>query len=194
METKTLLVIALVIAAAVGAVLLLVPEKTAEPDPTPTAAAEPTSAVEQPAVIEPEPAAPAVAPLPEAIDVQTPSVTAPVPAEPVRRVMATYFHNTARCYTCRTIEQLARQTIESTFSAELASGRLAWRALNMEEKANEHFAFDYELTSPSLVLAELDGENELRFKVLGETWKLVHTKVQFATYIESEVRAFLEGS
>jgi hypothetical protein len=117
------------------------------------------------------------------------SGTAPPPS---RRIVASYFHNTTRCVTCRTIEQRARETIESAFAAEVASGRLVWRVLNMELKENEHYPIDYSLTSPSLVLTEVDGDHEVRFKVLNETWTLVHTKVQFTTYIETEVRAFLE--
>jgi len=111
---------------------------------------------------------------------------------PTRRVVATYFHNTARCKTCRAIEQQAKETIDSVFAAELLSGVLVWRALNMEEKENEHYAIDYSLTSPSLVLAEMDGEREVRFKVLDQVWRLVHKKPEFASYVETEVRAFLE--
>jgi hypothetical protein len=82
--------------------------------------------------------------------------------------------------------------MESTFAAEMATGKLAWRSLNMEDEPYEHYAIDYSLTSPSLVLTEVDGDREVRFKVLTETWTLVHTKVQFVTYIETEVRGFLE--
>jgi hypothetical protein len=110
------------------------------------------------------------------------------------RVIATYFHNTARCVTCRSIEQRSRDTIQTAFAAEIASGRLVWRALNMEEKENEHYAIDYDLPYASLVLAEMDGEREVRFKVLNETWDLVHKRQPLLeNYVESETRAFLEG-
>ena len=110
------------------------------------------------------------------------------------RVIATYFHNTARCVTCRSIEQRSRDTIQTAFAAEIASGRLVWRALNMEEKENEHYAIDYDLPYASLVLAEMDGEREVRFKVLDQTWDLVHKKQPLLEdYVEDETRAFLEG-
>jgi hypothetical protein len=114
-------------------------------------------------------------------------------APPAHRVVATYFHNTTRCATCRNIEQLARETMETAFATEMATGQLVWRALNMEQKENEHYAIDYGLTSPSLVLAEMDGDREVRFKVLEETWTLIHRKLQFEPYVENETRAFLEG-
>ncbi|MCX6100130.1 MAG: nitrophenyl compound nitroreductase subunit ArsF family protein, partial [Candidatus Bipolaricaulota bacterium] len=114
-------------------------------------------------------------------------------APPIHRIVATYFHNTTRCATCLNIEQLARATMEIRFAAEMAAGKLVWRSLNMEERENEHYAIDYSLTSPSLVLAEMDGDREVRFKVLTETWTLIHKKLQFEPYIENETHAFLEG-
>jgi hypothetical protein len=109
-------------------------------------------------------------------------------------VIATYFHNTTRCVTCLAIERLAKKTIEAAFASDLASGRLVWRSLNMEERENEHYAIDYKLPYPSLVLAEMDGEREIRFKLLGETWNLIHKEPRFIAYIESELRAFLGES
>jgi hypothetical protein len=128
----------------------------------------------------------------EADESQTASEVASGSTTPTHRVVASYFHNTTRCVTCRTIEQRSKETMESTFAAEMAAGKLAWRSLNMEERQHEHYAIDYSLTSPSLVLTEMDGDRDVHFKVLTETWTLVHTKVQFVTYIETEVRAFLE--
>jgi hypothetical protein len=111
---------------------------------------------------------------------------------PARRVIATYFHNTTRCVTCRSIEQRARETMESAFAEDLASGRLVWRALNMELKENEHYTDDYRLTSPSLVFSLMDGEREVRFVVLQDTWTLIHRAAQFETYIIAETLGFLQ--
>jgi hypothetical protein len=128
-------------------------------------------------------------------DAQTASgVVAAASASSSHRVIATYFHNTARCVTCRNIEDRSRGAIEAAFAAELASGQLIWRALNMEEKENEHYAIDYGLPYASLVLAEVDGEREVRFKVLGQTWDFVHKRQPLLEdYVENETRAFLEG-
>lgn len=195
METKTVLIALLVVAALAGAILFLA--RAPEPQATATTGSAPPTAAEAAAPTGPTPSeTPAAAP-----PAATPGDPAQAPTGPAspssapsaHRIVASYFHNTTRCVTCRAIEQLARETIESAFAAELASGRLVWRALNMELRENEHYAFDYDLTSPSLVLASVDGEEELRFKVLTDTWTLVHKKTQFVSYIETEVRAFLEG-
>ncbi len=193
MDTKILLVIAAAVLA-VAALLIFYPTSPSEAVSTlpastaPTAIQVPTSAGEPPVTA---PEVVSVAGMAQAEVTQTPSADLS-PAWPSRRVIAAYFHNTTRCVTCRAIEKLARETIESEFSAELASGRLVWRALNMEEKENEHYAIDYALTSPSLVLVEMDGDREVRFKVLNETWTLIHSELRFVVYIEDAVRTFLE--
>ena len=130
----------------------------------------------------------------QAVELQTASeVASGTTMPPTHRVVASYFHNTTRCATCLNIEQLARATMETRFPAEMAAGKLVWRSLNMEEKQYEHYAIDYSLTSSSLVLTEMDGDREVRFKVLTETWTLIHKRLQFEPYIENETRAFLEG-
>jgi hypothetical protein len=184
MKASTILIVSLVLVAAAGAAALLAVQFAPHPErasqgalsaSAPSAPSEtPVAAVEASSPTEPTPEAPA-----------------PVSAAPSRRVVATYFHNTIRCVTCRTIEQGARETIEAAFAEDLASGRLTWRALNMEEKENEHYAMDYQLPYPSLVLSELEGEREVRFKVLSETWNLVHKRDRFVLYVEGETRAFL---
>lgn len=183
MDSKILLIAAAVI---VGVAALLVfwpvPEATVGPAAAPAPAPADVSAA-------PEPVSTAtVAP---GEDTQSSSLgVSPLPGS--RRVVATYFHNTARCYTCRTIEDRAKETMEATFSEEIASGRLVWRALNMELPENEHYAEDYELMSPSLVLALMDGDLEVRFAVLQDTWTLIHKTARFEAYVIAETLGFLE--
>jgi hypothetical protein len=195
---KILLIVVLVLASIAGAVLLLARAPQA---PTEALAATAVSRDTAPAAVSAS-ALPGVQP--QAAQAQTPSapsqsaqqtpsdVAAVSTAGPVRQVVATYFHNTVRCVTCRTIEQRARETIESAFAADLASGRLVWQTLNMQKKENEHYATDYNLTSPSLVLALVEGDRVVRFAVLKDTWTLVRKKAEFEAYVVAETLAFLE--
>ncbi len=124
-------------------------------------------------------------------ETQSASVGVP-PLLASRRVVATYFHNTARCYTCRTIEDRAKETMEATFAEEFASEKLVWRTVNMELPENEHYAADYQLVSPSLVLALMDGDREVRSAVLQDTWILIHKAARFEAYVIAETLGFLE--
>jgi hypothetical protein len=113
--------------------------------------------------------------------------------EAPHRVIAYYFHGTARCRTCRTIEAYSKETLEAVFQEELGSGLLEWRVLNIEDPANEHFVQDYQLQTRTLVLADLKDGEVIRWKNLQKVWELVRDKEEFVDYIEEETLAYLKG-
>ncbi len=198
MSQNTLLVIVLGVVCLFAVAIFLIPSQAPEPAlasvTSEQASARETLALAGAFTGETDPQGASVLATNAGDAIQTTSGIATAGAGSTRRVLATYFHNTARCVTCRSIEQRSREAIEAAFAPELASGQLTWRALNMEEKENEHYAIDYDLTSASLVLAEMEGNAELRFKVLGQTWDLVHKRQPLLEdYVEDETRAFLEG-
>lgn len=111
-----------------------------------------------------------------------------------QQVIAYYFHGTVRCETCLLIEQLAKAVIEQQFSAELAMNGLAFTSVNYELPENAHFLTDYKLPCPSLVLVRRTGGKEEAWKLLRDTWQLVHEPIKFNAYVETEVRHFLGGA
>ena len=111
--------------------------------------------------------------------------------EAQHRIIAYYFHGTARCTTCRTIEQYAHEALETGFPKELQSGTIEWLAVNVEEPQYQHFIGDYQLHTRSLVLVEMEGETQVRWKNLEQIWELVSNKGAFISYVQSETRTFL---
>jgi hypothetical protein len=107
------------------------------------------------------------------------------------RVIAYYFHGAYRCPTCRAIEEYAREGLRDGFPDELQSGMLEWRAVNVEEPQNEHFTSDYELLTRSLVLVDMEGENQTRWKNLERVWDLVGDREAFVSYVQEETTAYL---
>ncbi len=114
-----------------------------------------------------------------------------VPHAAPEPILAYYFHGTVRCETCLLVERLAKMVIEQQFSAELATNRLFFLSVNYDLPENRHFLTDYHLPCPSLVLVrQLDGRQE-DWKLLAETWQLVHDPIRLNAYVETEVRSFL---
>jgi hypothetical protein len=157
------------------------PPPTEAPPSTP--APPPPPVTQSPAAEKPSAAATAA---------QTPPAE-PAPARAGQKFIAYYFHRTLRCPTCLAIERNAKRSVEQGFAADLKSGRLAWRAVNIEERGNEHFEKDFELESSSLVLAEMKGDHVLRWKNLEQVWELVGNPPRFHEYVQSELRAFMGG-
>jgi hypothetical protein len=122
-----------------------------------------------------------------------PVVVDPDRAEGPCRVIACYFHNTDRCSTCLQIEQAARETVEEAFAVELASGRLTWMTLNMEESQNRAYIAQFDLARPTLVVMRLRGETIERWSPLDDTWGLIRNSVKFSLYVKDNVSRLLEG-
>jgi hypothetical protein len=104
------------------------------------------------------------------------------------RTLVYYFHGTARCATCRTIEAYAHETVAGRFAADLEARSLEWRVINVDEPANSHFVRDFQLYTRSVVV--VDAKDPKRFKVLDRVWQLVRNKAAFQGYVEQEIRAF----
>ena len=114
------------------------------------------------------------------------------PAAAGHKVVAYYFHGNVRCMTCRTIERLANETITADFPGELESGELTWRALNVDEPANEHFVKDFNLVTRSLVLVSYRDGKVVRFENLDKVWQLVRDEEAFSQYVRESTRSFLD--
>jgi hypothetical protein len=111
---------------------------------------------------------------------------------PSTGVVAYYFHGDFRCRTCLAIERQAHETITADFADELASGRLTWRALNVEQPGNEHFVEDFKLVTRSLVLVSYRDGRVQRFQNLDKVWQLVRDEELFSQYVRESTRAFLD--
>ena len=108
------------------------------------------------------------------------------------RIVAYYFHRKARCPTCVSIESNAKQAVESGFREQLKDGRLEWRSVNYEESDNEHYATDYKIAAPCLVLVRMKGGKAVEWRVLSEVWQLAGDKSALVQLVQKNVREFLD--
>lgn len=108
-------------------------------------------------------------------------------------VVAYYFHGNYRCASCRAIESYTKEALELYFSDEIASGKLEFRAVNVEEKGNEHFVQDYKLYTKSVVLSRVVDGKEVDYKNLEGVWQLLNNRQRFFDYVRKETDVFLGG-
>ena len=116
-----------------------------------------------------------------------PSDTNAAPPE----LIAYYFHNTARCKTCLAIENQAKESLELGFQTEMDSGKIVWKAVNMEEPENKHFVSDYELAASSLVLVRFKDGEQQSYRLLQRVWELVDDQEAFMDYVLNETADLL---
>ena len=107
------------------------------------------------------------------------------------RFITTYFLTNIRCPSCLTIERLTEETIRTEFADEIKSGLLQWRTINIDAKGNFHYVKDYQLYTKSVIISEVAGGKETRWKNLPKVWELMGDEGKFRKYLKDEIAAFM---
>ncbi|MFH1199140.1 MAG: nitrophenyl compound nitroreductase subunit ArsF family protein [Candidatus Omnitrophota bacterium] len=114
--------------------------------------------------------------------------------KPVGKVIVYYFHGAMRCPTCHKLEQYSKEAIEVNFKDALASGKLEFKVVNVEDRGNEHYNNDYQLYTKSLILSLVKDGKEIKWKNMDKIWEHVGNKQKFIDYVKSGVADFLEAA
>lgn len=109
------------------------------------------------------------------------------------QVIVYYFHGSFRCATCTNMEQYSKETLQTNFKDALASGKMTFKSVNVEEPGNKHFVDEYKLYTKALILSQVKNAKEVRSKNLEKIWEYAHNKQAFTKYVDSEVKAFMKG-
>ncbi len=110
------------------------------------------------------------------------------------KVTAYYFHGSFRCYTCTNMEKYSKEAFETNFKDAIASGKLEFKAVNVEERRNEHFVDDYKLYTKALILSLVKDGKEVKSRNLDKIWQLARNKQKFIDYVTSEVNGFMKDT
>jgi len=97
-----------------------------------------------------------------------------------------------RCPTCHKLEQYSKEAIETNFKDVLASGKLEFKVVNVEDKGNEHYGNDYQLYTKSLILSLVKDGKEIKWKNMDKIWEYVGNKQRFIDYVKSGVADLLK--
>ncbi len=113
-------------------------------------------------------------------------------AKDTPRFIAYYFYTNKRCGPCTRIEQLAEEAVTTQFKNELASGKLQWHGVNVEQADNKHFIQDFQLYTKSVIIAEYKEGKPVRYENLQDVWKLYRDKPKYIDYVAGGIRTFME--
>ncbi len=107
------------------------------------------------------------------------------------RTAAYYLYGNFRCATCKSMEEMARESLTRGFPKELSDGSLALLVENYQAPGNERFITDFGVLAPSLLLVEEKGGKTIRWKNLERIWDLSGAKGEFIGYVRDETSAFM---
>lgn len=128
---------------------------------------------------------------PVSSDTQNPVANVPVAAP---ELVVYYMDMGKDCTTCLNLESYTRETLDTYFASELASGRIQWRTVDLDEPANEHFIDEFGLYTKSVVLVRFENGAQTRFDSLSRIWELVYDKDAYVAYVRDEVKGFLDAA
>lgn len=121
-----------------------------------------------------------------------PKIAETLPIVTGNQVVMTYFRNGVRCVSCRKIEAHTAETAHKDFAGEMASGKLVFRVIDVDEPANHHYIKDYQLTGKSVIISlRADGEEKSRSD-MDKIWDLLDEPEAFRAYLAEPIRKHLE--
>jgi hypothetical protein len=111
---------------------------------------------------------------------------------PTDRIVVYCFQGKARDPMSMTIESYAKVAVETGFTEQLKSHRLQWKVVNYEEPGNEHYAAQFKLTAPCVVVARMHGAEQVEWRSLPEVRELCSDKQALVKFVQRNVKEFLD--
>ena len=126
----------------------------------------------------------------------SPAGTSPVagrPNVPADRVDVVYFHREQRCYSCLYAETELRYTLETYFVDELASGKIVFQVISLEDTANAEIVRKYRASFSFLYMTSvIDGTEYI--EPVTEIWQFIGDDSAFVQVVKDKVEARLRGT
>jgi hypothetical protein len=77
------------------------------------------------------------------------------------KIEAYYFHFTARCMTCRTIEARAKENLETLYPNQIKQGLITFQSVNLEEASSKPLAERLGISGQTLLIVKGDQKVNL---------------------------------
>jgi hypothetical protein len=125
---------------------------------------------------------------PAADDGQSNSNNSTVPAD---RVDVVYFHRTVRCSTCLRAEELTRYTLNTYFADELASKKVVFQSVDVEDPANADIVAKYNNASYLTLCINTVTNGTENIEEVTDIWYVGDE--EFVDILKNEVEESLAG-
>jgi hypothetical protein len=77
------------------------------------------------------------------------------------KIEAYYFHFTARCTTCKTIEAKAKESLETLYPNQIKQGLITFQSINLDEASSKPLAEKFGVSGQTLLLVKGDQKINL---------------------------------
>jgi len=101
-----------------------------------------------------------------------------------------YFHRTARCYSCKTIEQYVKETIEQKYNKQTSNGRIDFREINVDLAEDKEIAKKFQASGSSLFINRII-DNKDNIEQDTNVWRFLGDEAKFKSYLENKINSYL---
>lgn len=103
-----------------------------------------------------------------------------------------HFHGTSQCYSCITVGDLTKKTLDTYFKDELDSGKIKFDHINGELLENRDLVLKYGATGSSIFIGTYIGE-EFHKEENTRVWYKINNEEDFMKYLKSVIEKRLKG-
>lgn len=110
--------------------------------------------------------------------------------KPAEKVQVYVFHSTNRCYSCITMGEYTKATVDEFFQPELRDGKIEFKEINVDLPANKEVVTKFRAAGSSLFLNPIiDGEDNIKEEV--QAWRLLGNQKAFSDYLSKKIRSMI---
>ena len=104
------------------------------------------------------------------------------------KIEAYYFHFTARCMTCKTVEAQAKEDIESLYPEMVRQGGISFQSINLDDASSKELADRLQISGQTLLIVK--GNQRINLTNEGFMYA-VHQPEKFKAVIKEKIDGLL---
>jgi hypothetical protein len=110
----------------------------------------------------------------------------------VDRVDVVYFHRAQSCYSCQYAEAGTNYTVETYFADEMASGKLTFQSVDVQDEANADIIEEYGAYGSQLFINTIkDGTDHI--EQVTDIWLVIGDDEAFVEVVKKKIEKSLNG-
>jgi hypothetical protein len=111
----------------------------------------------------------------------------------VEKIEVIHFHATNQCYSCITVGEYAKDTIETYFSDELKQGIIEFKHINGELAENKEIVLKFGAKGSSLFIGTYEKDGKLNIEENINVWYKIRNKQDYMDYLSDVIKKRLSG-
>lgn len=104
------------------------------------------------------------------------------------KIEAYYFHFTARCMTCKTVEAQAEKNIETLYPELVKQGKISFQSVNLDDASSKTIAEKLQISGQTLLLVK--GDQQINITNEGFMYA-VHQPEKFKAVIKEKIDSLM---